>query len=206
MANGFGNRFLFNCVRRSKHLPFGGDLPVNAVLDMAERVSKAVQRARMIERVGWSDQGAEGWKAIYAKLSSGRPGLLGALTNRAEAQVIRLAVIYALWDGCPLIGIDHLLAAQAVWDHCEASVKYIFGASLGDPIADTILSALKTAGAGGLTRTEISGLFSRNASSGRVSQAVNELSELRLATTRRGAPVVGGGRPVEIWMASAGVG
>jgi hypothetical protein len=120
-------------------------------------------------------------------------------------QVVRLALGYALWDGCALIGLDHLLAAQAVWDHCEASVKYIFGAALGDPVADTIMAALKKAGPVGLTRTEISGLFSRNANSGRISHALSELLELRLATTRREAPA-GGGRPVEIWTAGSGVG
>jgi hypothetical protein len=200
MANGFGNRFLFACVRRARLLPFGGSLPVNAVMEMAEKVSTAIQRAREIERVEWSAEGAEGWDAIYPQLSSGRPGLLGALTNRAEAQVARLALIYALWDGSSKIELKHLLAAQGVWDYCEASVRHIFGASLGDPIADTILTSLRKAGKAGLSRTEISGLFSRNASSGRITLALKELLELRLATTRHDAPA-GGGRPVEIWTA-----
>jgi hypothetical protein len=205
MANGFGNRFLFACVRRARLLPFGGALPVNAVMEMAEKVSTAIQLAREIERVEWSDEGAEGWDAIYPKLSSGRPGLLGALTNRAEAQVARLALIYALWDGSSKIELKHLLAAQAVWDCCEASVGHIFGASLGDPVADTIVSALRRAGAVGMPRTEISGLFSRNVSSGRISLALNELLKLRLAMTRREASA-GAGRPGEIWTAGSGVG
>ena len=203
MANGFANRFLFACVRRSKLLPFGGDLPQGAVVEMAEKVSNAIHRAREIKRVEWSREGAEGWSAIYPRLSSGRPGLLGALTNRADAQVARLATIYALWDGSHTIEIDHLLAAQAVWDYCEASVRHIFGASLGDPIADTILTELRKAGKEGLTRTDISGLFSRNASAGRITLALSELLNLRLAATKREAPA-GGGRPVEIWTAGVG--
>jgi hypothetical protein len=204
MANGFGNRFLFACVRRARLLPFGGSLPVNAVMEMAEKVSTAIQLAREIERVEWSDEGAEGWDAIYPKLSAGGPGLLGALTNRAEAQVARLALIYALWDGSSKIELKHLLAAQGVWDYCEASVRHIFGTRLGDPIADTILSALRKAGKAGVTRTEISGLFARNASSGRISLALSELLELRLAATKREAPD-GGGRPTEIWTEAVGV-
>src|ERR1700680_147318 len=48
MANGFANRFLFACVRRSKFLPFGGNLPDNELATMAEDVAKAITRAKEI--------------------------------------------------------------------------------------------------------------------------------------------------------------
>ncbi|MBI3286716.1 MAG: hypothetical protein HYZ68_01580, partial [Chloroflexi bacterium] len=40
-------------------------------------------------------QAAELWRAIYADLSSPRPGLVGAILGRAEPQVMRLACLYA---------------------------------------------------------------------------------------------------------------
>jgi hypothetical protein len=200
MANGLGNRFLIACVRRSNVLPFGGrNLSVEKVRDLAEIAATAIIRASEIEEVGWSEDGAEGWAAIYEQLSEGRPGLFGALTARAEAQVVRLAMTYALWNGSRSMTLDHLKAAQAVWSYCEASVRYIFGDSLGNPIADTILSSLKNAGSRGLTRSDISSLFSKNESSGHISLALKELAGLGLAAARREEPK-GAGRPAEIWV------
>jgi hypothetical protein len=74
------------------------------------------------------------------------PGLLGAITGRAEAQTVRLALLYALLDQAPTIAQIHLEAALALWTFCEASARYVFGDLLGDPIADTILRALRIAG------------------------------------------------------------
>lgn len=86
MANGFGNRILFACVRRSKLLPFGGNLKDGEVAGIADRVASAITFARTVRTVTMSPEAARVWEAIYADLSSDRPGLLGALTARAEAQ------------------------------------------------------------------------------------------------------------------------
>src|SRR5437660_7321035 len=51
MANGFANRFLFACVRRSKLLPFGGNLPDVAIMTMAEPIAVAVRFARQVGQV-----------------------------------------------------------------------------------------------------------------------------------------------------------
>lgn len=202
MANGFANRFLFACVRRSKCLPFGGNLGDEALTDMAHNVADAIGRARAIGRAHMSDAAAKGWEAAYPALSEGRPGLLGALTARAEAQVVRLALVYALWDGKDQIEHDHLAAAMAVWEFCDASVQYIFGDSLGDVVADTILSALRHAGAKGLTRNDIVNLFSRHVSGSQISRALEELSRRRLAIMSKDTST--GGRPAEVWVAIGG--
>lgn len=83
-------------------------------------------------------------------------------------------MIYALLDLDKLVRVQHLLAALAVWDYCETSVKYIFGQSLGDPVADGILEALEAA-QDGLTRTEIYNLFGRHQRSENIQQAIGEL-------------------------------
>ena len=41
---------------------------------------------------------------------------------------------------------------MAVWAYCDQSAHLIFGDSLGDPVADDILIALRRNG-GGMTRT-----------------------------------------------------
>src|SRR5437763_14431983 len=76
------------------------------------------------------------WYQVYEKLSDGKPGLLGAVTSRAEAQVMRLACLYALLDCSTVISRKHLEAALALWQYCENSARFIFGDDLGDPVAD----------------------------------------------------------------------
>jgi hypothetical protein len=201
MANGFGNRFIYACVRRSKFLPFGGFLPDSLVVSMAAKMRHAVEMARAIGRVGMSEPAKRAWCAIYEELSADKPGLLGSLTARAEAQVVRLATLYALWDGSNQIELEHLIAATAIQEFCHKSVEYIFGDTLGDQVADTILAALKGAVPDGLARTEINNLFSRNVPASQIARALTELSRRGLASQHRGeAPA--GGRPPEIWKLS----
>src|SRR5262249_8972510 len=118
--------------------------------------------------------------------------------GRAEAQVIRLAMLYALLDQTHTIQPEHLRAALAFWRYCEASARYIFGEALGDPIADEIADALRQAGADGLTRTEIRDLFAGHQSSERIAQALRLLAKHGKAR-RRQRSRSGAGRPVEIW-------
>jgi hypothetical protein len=198
-ANGFANRFLFPLVKRSKVLPFGGDaLEDGVILGLGERLKEATEVAQKIGRVGWTSPAADAWEEVYGPLSEGKPGLLGAVTSRAEAQCVRLALIYALLDGAANIDLPHIRAALAVWDHCEVSAAHIFGASLGDNVADDILRALQHAGREGMTRTAIRDLFGRHQSADRIGAALALLASGGRAKmeTRQSA-----GRPTEIWIA-----
>jgi hypothetical protein len=142
MANGFANRFLFALVRRSKLLPFGGELTDSEILNLGEKLKPVVEQARTIGRVTMTNAARIKWNAVYGHLSAPAPGLLGAVTARSEAQAVRLALVYALLDGRDEIDEPHLKAALAVWEYCEASAAHIFGDALGDPVADDILRAL----------------------------------------------------------------
>ena len=95
------------------------------------------------------------------KLSEGEAGFVGAVLGRAEAHTMRLACLYALLDASPVIREVHLQAALALWRYCEESARYVFDQSLGDPVAEKILKALR-ASANGLTRTEIRDMFARH--------------------------------------------
>lgn len=199
MASGFANRFLFACVKRSKLLPDGGSLPDAALDQIAEQVSAAISAAKQTERVSFTDDGRERWHEIYETLSADRPGLLGALTARAEAQTIRLALLFALLDHGNLITVEHLNAALAVWNYCQASVRYLFGDKLGNGVADAILRELRQA-PDGLSRTAIStGIFSRNVPSGRIETALELLERYGLAYAQPGEAT--GGRPTVLWRA-----
>lgn len=195
MANGFGNRFIWLCVKRSKILPHGGQIHTVNFAPLIQRLTAAVNFARQAGQVSMTPDTAELWEEVYGPLSEGKPGLTGALLARGEAQVVRLATIYALLDQSTLILPEHLQAALALWDYAEASVRFIFGDALGDPVADLILNALKTAPTG-LSRTEISSLFGRNKDAGRIAIALNLLQRHRLSRVEYFET---GGRRAERW-------
>ena len=189
MANGFANRFLFARVRRSKLLPHGGHLDFATLQELGEQVGERLRQARTLGRVTMTDAAAEAWEKNYAFLSGDRPGLLGAILGRAEAQVIRIALIYALLDNTERIDLPHLRAALAVWGFCEDSTTQIWGDMIGDDVADAILAALKTAGLAGMGRTEMSNLFSRHVSSARITMALESLQRAEKAERMPGSTV-----------------
>lgn len=172
MANGYANRFLFACIRRSKLLPHGGAPTDEAAYILGRKTASTIEAARSLEQIIMGRTARRLWEDVYPKLSEGRPGLLGAITGRAEAQTVRLALIYALLDGSKEIGQQHLEAALALWAYCDASARYIFGDLLGDKIADEILRALRIAGANGMTRRDLYDLFQRNRSAAEISKAL----------------------------------
>jgi hypothetical protein len=196
-SNGFANRFLWVCVRRSKLLPLGGRLSDKTSRALISRLQQALAFARKAAEMRFTKQARILWCKSYAKLSEEIPGLLGAITSRAEAQVLRLSMIYALLDSTILINRKHLRAAVAVWRYCEASARYVFGDALGEHVADTILRRLRT-NRNGLTRTEIREIFSRNRSEGEINNALRVLLEHGLAHCVREDT---GGRPSERWSA-----
>ncbi len=196
-ANGFGNRFLWFCVRRSKALPEGGRLTDTDLAPIIHDLSRALQFARSTDELQRDAEARQVWHRVYEELSDGRPGLLGAMIARAEAQVMRIACIYALLDMSPNIRKEHLIAALAVWEYAEASAKFIFGERMGDPVADRIFDALLQA-PNGVTRTEISNLFGRNQGSSTIDRALRQLRIAGLVTCVSGPTA---GRPVEQWAA-----
>jgi hypothetical protein len=99
-----------------------------------------------------------------------------------------------------VIKLDHLRAAIAVWEYCDASAKLIFGDVIGDVVADTILAALRNARPAGLSRMDITNLFHRHQSAQRLDLALATL--LRLGKIRQVVPPPGRGKTPEMWVAT----
>ena len=194
-ANGFGNRFNFIAVQRSKCLPRGGEIFKVNFEPLIKRLKAAIDFSKNAGRIEPTEEAWAIWEGVYPELSEGRPGLLGAVTSRAEAQTMRLAMIYALMDYSHKIKPEHLLAALALWDYSFQSAQYIFGESMGNPIADEILNALKN-NPKGLTRTDISNYFGRNKKSTDIHQALEALHIKGLVSKTSHQT---GGRATEIW-------
>ncbi|MDH5296605.1 MAG: bifunctional DNA primase/polymerase [Nitrospirota bacterium] len=159
-VNGFGNRFVWFAVRRSKELPFPSAPDESNLSSLARKVGYVLPTARTCGELALSPSARELWVESYHDLSADRPGLTGALLGRAEAQVMRLSGLYAVMDGQSVIDLVHLKAALAIWQYAEASTRMIFGDSLGDPVADAILKALRTRG--DMTDSDISDFFRRH--------------------------------------------
>jgi len=197
-VNGFLNRFLIICVRRSKLLPEGGAITTVEFGPIHRDLCAAVAQARTPLQVQFDASGRQAWNDLYYRLADPRPGLVGAITARAEAHCLRLSLLYALLDRTTAIGAVHVRAAEAVWNYADASAVHLFGDRLGNPLADELLARLRQAHAG-LTRTEISGLFSRNRSREALSRTLEELATRGLA---RMTAVATDGRPAEVWHAT----
>jgi hypothetical protein len=159
-ANGFANRFLWICSKRSKLLPDGGILA--DLSGLQDRVRSAVQFAKGCSRVVRNHDASALWHAIYESLSAEQSGIMGFVTNRAEAQVLRLSVLYALLDEQSSVHEVHLRAGIALWEYAERSCRWIFGESTGNRDADLILEHLVASGDMGMSLTEVTNLFGRH--------------------------------------------
>jgi hypothetical protein len=181
-TNGFGNRFLWACVSRSKTLPDGGNLQDADLEPIRVHIRAAIQLVATAEKIDRNPEARKLWHEVYPRLSGDRFGLLGSMTARAEAQVMRLSVLYAVLDMSPVVKIEHLKAALALWDYCERSAQYIFGTALGNRTADTLLSELRQVPEVGLTRTDmLHEVFHRNKTAGDIAEALRLLLDNGLA-------------------------
>jgi hypothetical protein len=96
--NGFANRFLWVCVRRSKLLAEAAAPEQGALRPHLEALRRALTRRSEAFEVRRKPAARELWAQIYEDLSEEGHGRAGAVTDRAEAQVLRLSLLYALAD------------------------------------------------------------------------------------------------------------
>jgi hypothetical protein len=186
LANGFFNRFMVVAVQRSKALPFGGRLGGEELVRVREQVGLAARFASVEHHITFDPRARDRWIAAYDELSRGEAGLAGAATARAEAHTVRLALIYALLDCSDTIQLEHLEAALAFWSYSAASARWVFGDSIGDPTADDIWTLARDRN-DGISRTEVSNLFSRNKKAREIDRALQALIDagrLERATIR----------------------
>ena len=197
LANGFFNRFMVIAVQRSKALPFGGRPNDEDLAHVRGQVRHAQRFAATIQQVTFDDEARELWIEAYEELSAGEAGMTGAATARAEAHTVRVALLYALLDCSDVIRLPHLEAALAFWSYSAASARWVFGDSIGDPTADEIWSLARDRH-DGITRTEVSNLFSRNKKAREIDRALQALIDAgRLERTTMEEPR--SGRTLTVW-------
>src|SRR5262249_41159737 len=90
-ANGVANRFVWLCARQSKMLPEGGQLDTVDFSEINRDLKNAIDFAKKTKQMSRNEDARALWIDVYPDLADGKPGMLGAVTSRAEAQVMRLA-------------------------------------------------------------------------------------------------------------------
>lgn len=188
-VNGFGNRFLWICARRSKLVALPSRMPDHELAPLQRELWRLVGLAQKCGTMTMTDNALELWEQIYPELSQEHTGLAGSIINRAEAQTLRLALVYALLDGQGQVADAHLRAALAMWRYAQDSALYIFGEKAIDPLEEKVLEALK---GGPLSATELSSVLSRHVPRDRLQPLLQQLeAQQRISITKQ----KNGGRP-----------
>ena len=80
---------------------------------------------------------------VYKQIPKDHGGLVEIVIDRAEAKVLRLAMIYALLDDSVTITLNHLINALSFRNYCEDSAKFIFSGREKNNYNQAILDSLK---------------------------------------------------------------
>ncbi len=151
--NGFGNRFLWICAKRTKLVPFPEPLPVHVKQKMAEHIESAIKLAHEGKEYKLTNEAKQLWSDCYPDLAESRPGIAGTIIARAAPYVLRLALVYCLFRKGKSIGVEDIEAALVFWKYADQSANFIFdGTTVPDRKKQKILKCL---GAGTKTTTEI---------------------------------------------------
>jgi hypothetical protein len=186
IANGFANRFLMILARRWQLRPDGDAAPDSLYERVGTELREALTAFRRLQRFRRTPEAAGYWADLYRRIADDTPsGLVGALTARAEAHVLRLSVAYAGLDGTSEIDVVHLHAAWTLWNYSAESATYVFGNRSRDAYAHRLLHALVSVHPEGLDGTQQRDLFDRHAEKGRLDAAREALEADGLATTRK---------------------
>lgn len=201
VSGGTVNRFLPVAVLRSKLLDEEPQEPDTEAL--AAQLGATVQKAHHApaRRYHRSEAGQDYWRRIYRTLSESDTddGPLGEVLARAPAYVLRLALLYAVLDESDAIEPEHLAAGLAIVKYATDSARSVFGDLTGSGDEAKLSQALKNAGNQGLTRAQISKVFSGNRDANALDTLINRLTEDGYLSTHKHTS--GKGRPTTtfIW-------
>lgn len=164
MMNGFGNRILWTFVDRRRLISAPERPPEHELTPLVQRLREALVAARKAGVVGRTPGANALWSELYARTSDDvGVGIIDPLIARADAQLVRLSLIYALMDGSNIVDVPHLESAWEVWRYCRWSAQHIFvGAGTGDPDVDRIAAVLRSGEE--LSGTDLDRMFQGNRS------------------------------------------
>lgn len=199
VAGGTVNRFLPALVKQPKLLFNETEDPDTS--DLAEYIGERVHTTHHApaRRYRRTDVAQSYWCQIYQVLSDAdMDGPLGEIIARAPAYVLRLALLYAVLDGSDDIEPEHLKAGLAIVKYSIDSARSIFGDHAGSD-ETKLTSALSAAGPDGLTRAQISKVFSGNKNSHELDLLLTHLIERGYVTKHTVSAGKGPNKTIYTW-------
>ena len=193
-ANGLANRVLWVASRRQRCLPVPDDvMQLSGVADQIALLAGAIgaTHARGDAIIALGEAAREEWDRIYPALSGWTDPHADDErdTGRAEAQVMRIALVYALLDQAMQIDLPHLRAALEVWRYCRDGARHIFRARERDARESQLAADMDRLRAAMtpdevMSRTAIMRATRNNIPAGRLDAALTELERLGEAEQR----------------------
>lgn len=214
IMNGFGNRIVWCYVDRRQLIDNPERIPESELTPLVQRLRAALEAARSGGSVttSWEAAGdavrrtrsgvvartpaaSRLWSELYERMAGDDgAGVVDALTARAEAQLVRLSLIYALMDCSRFIEVPHLESAWEVWRYCRWSAQHIFvGSGTGDPDIDRIAAVLRAGD--DISGRDLDRMFFGRRSAEELREKVVQLG---LAEERQGETSTKGGRPATL--------
>lgn len=145
-------------------------------------------------QVGFEQEAAGYWEMLYERFHENRSSGSAAV-DRGDAITLRLALLYALLDGCDHIGLNHLGAAVAVWKYCFESARILFPSEEIGSWANVIFSLLESKGS--LSRTDIHRALNNNGSKAQIDAELSTLISFgKVSEEKRSGGV---GRPALVY-------
>jgi hypothetical protein len=184
--NGFGNRFLWVLTKRQRELPHGGSLRVADLPKIVDEVKRSIIWAEQEREIKFDRAAHKAWSEIYGELGrSEDEDRWSAITARAEPQVRRLALVYAVADRSTRITMVHLEAALEVWRYCEESAGYLFSETTVVGSLEAKLVKYLRRKRGWWTRTELSHALKGLVKSYRLDAALEALERQSIVESRQ---------------------
>lgn len=185
--NGYANRFLWVLAQRLKRVPRPRRMPDERFHPIRNEIWSRLKRAHETGQMCLSAAAGELWDTEYDRLTEDRPGIAGAITARAEAQVVRLSMIYALFAGEKEVDAAHMRAALAMWKYCQASAEYIFSEDAKGSKLDAKVRDLLSGARGGMSLTEMHRATGNNHRAAEMRESIQRLVDagaVRVESTR----------------------
>jgi hypothetical protein len=159
LSGGSINRLLLCLSRRARLNARLGNIPHNVLTTAADLFVEAQKAAQNRGEMTFTDAFWSSWETTYRELNRDRPDSWATdATARGVTQVLRLALIYALFDGAEEIDTSHLDAALSLWAYAEHSAKWLFSThelEIEREAAGGLANFIREGGCEGRTRTEI---------------------------------------------------
>ncbi|MGL3709341.1 DUF3987 domain-containing protein [Leptospirillum ferriphilum] len=140
--NGFANRILWVCTQRQGSVAFPERMFEESRAEIMEIMRNALELASRTTEMTLDGEAKAVFRKAYPILTEDRPGLFGAATSRAEALVMRLSMILALFEGSPIIRAVDMIRALDVWRYADESARFIFGDREPDKNSNKVIEFL----------------------------------------------------------------